>query len=105
MVEYLNQLYAKFIEFLTAILQPILDPIALILQYPGEMFRQLILAIPLSGAKAIFLAYPIILILWVMMFKKEEVQGKLHLCGNWTIDIRPVVLIALLGQVIIYYIF
>ncbi len=72
---------------------------------PGEALRQLILAIPLSGAKALFILYPILLIIWVLMFKKEEVQGKLSLWGDKTIDIRPFAIIALIGQIIIYSIF
>lgn len=87
------------------LLQTILDPIATLLMYPGEAIRQLILAIPMSGVKGIFIAYPILLILWVFSFKKEELQGKLHLFGDMTIDVRPFAFASLLGQVIIYSIF
>lgn len=105
MVEFFAKLYAAIIAFLTSVLQPILDPIALILQYPGEAIRQIILAIPITGAKGLFIAYFVFLIVWMLRFKNEEVQGKLHLFGNLTIDIRPVALIALVGQIIIYYMF
>lgn len=105
MGEWFNQFYERLIEILTYILQPILDPIATLLLYPGEGIRQLILAIPVSGVKAIFIAYPILLIIWVFSFKKEELQGKLHLFGNTTIDLRPIAFASLIGQVFIYYIF
>lgn len=105
MVEFFAKLYESLIAFLRVVFQPVLDPIALVLQYPGEAVRQLILTIPISGAKALFIAYFVILIIWMMMFKKDEVQGKLHLFGNMTVDIRPIAIISLLGQIYIYYIF
>jgi len=82
-----------------------LDAIADLLKIPGDFFGNLIHAVPLPMAKGIFILYPIILILWVFTFKKEEVQGKLHLCGDRTIDIRFFAIATLIGQIIIYSIF
>jgi hypothetical protein len=105
MVESLKIYYENMIEVMIFILRPILDPIANVLLYPGEFFRELILAIPLSGARIIFIVYPILLFVWVILFKKDELKGKLHLFGDRTIDIRPIAFISLFGQVLIYYFF
>lgn len=85
-------------------MQTIIDFVADILRVPGGFLRELTLQIPLSVAKGCFIAYFTILLIWVLTMKKSEVCGVLPGKAK-PIDLRPYAAVALIGQIVIYWIF
>jgi hypothetical protein len=88
----------------TPFLTSIADFFAAILRSPGDLFRSWIVAIDVSVAKGIFLAYFILLIVWVLTLKRNEVTVTNERTGT-RVSLRPYAVLALLSQVIIYLIF
>lgn len=52
----------------------IADIISTVLQIPGQIMRDIVLAIPMPLARGIFIAYFLTLLVWVMLLPKEEAQ-------------------------------
>ena len=52
----------------------IADAISTILQIPGRIMQDLVLAIPIEAAKGVFILYFLILLVWVMLLPKEEAE-------------------------------
>ena len=86
------------------ILTPIADVFAAVLRIPGDIVRSGLLAVDVSVAKGIFLAYFILLIVWVLTLRKEEVTVTNEKTGRAT-SLRPYAVLALVSQVVIYLIY
>lgn len=82
-------------------MQTLIDAIAGVLIIPGNLLREMIVAIPLWAAKGIFILYPVLLLVLVFTRDPESMKGKLHLLGD-RIDIRPIAAAALVMQILIY---
>ncbi len=81
-----------------------IDFIVSILQFPGEIMRDFILAIPLWLAKGLFILYPLLILIWIFSMEKSEVKDEIPDTGQ-KINLRPFVAISLVGQIVIYIIF
>lgn len=71
------------------------------LHHFGNFVRDLFLSIPLGGARLLFIALPIVLLIWVLSLPREETtpeQGK----GSWDENLKLGATIALVLQVLIY---
>ena len=88
----------------TPILTPIADSLASILRVPGQILREAAIAIDVNVAKGIFIAYFLLLILWVLSLRKEEVTVTNERKGT-SVSLRPYAILALLSQVVIYLVF
>jgi len=86
------------------ILTPIADFFANILRVPGGFFRDILVSIDITMAKGVFIAYFTLLIIWVLLLKREEVLVTNERTGK-TVSMRPYAVLALLSQVIIYLIY
>ncbi|HPA45916.1 MAG TPA: hypothetical protein PLG59_17955 [bacterium] len=86
------------------ILTPIADFFANILRVPGGIFRDILVSIDITMAKGVFIAYFTLLIIWVLLLKREEVLVTNERTGK-TVSLRPYAVLALLSQVIIYLIY
>ena len=80
------------------------DAISSILQVPGEAMRQLVLMVPISGAKAIFIAYYLILIFWVATLPKEEAEFEPQFLKR-KITLKPFAIASLAFMIAIYLYF
>ena len=80
------------------------DLIVSLLQVPGEIMRNFILAIPLWIARGLFILYPVVLLWWIFSMEKSEVRDVIH-GQTKPVDLRPFVAISLIGQIVIYLIF
>ena len=85
-------------------MQALIDSIADLLRFPGDWLRNLSLLVPLWAAKGLFLLYPIILFIWVVLKDRSEVKGEVQLRKK-EVDLRPYAAIALILQVVIYAVF
>ncbi len=88
----------------TPVLTPIADFFASILRVPGQILRDLAVSIDVTVAKGIFIAYFVLLILWVLSLRKEEVIVTNERKGT-SVSLRPYAVLALLSQVVIYLVF
>jgi len=86
------------------ILTPIADFFANILRVPGGFFRDILVSIDITMAKGVFIAYFTLLIIWVLLLKREEVLVTNERTGK-TVSLRPYAVLALLSQGIIYLIY
>ena len=82
-------------------MQAFIDALANALRVPGDFFRNAMLLIPMPVARSFFIIYPLVLLIWVYGKERSEVCGPLHGCKN-EIDIRPMVAISLVLEIIIY---
>ncbi|MFH1741038.1 MAG: hypothetical protein ABIH23_18710 [bacterium] len=88
----------------TSFITPLADFIADLLRGPGELFRSWLIAIDVTAAKGIFIAYFVLLIIWVLTLRKDEVNVKNERTGKM-VNLRPYAIAALVSQVIIYLIY
>lgn len=91
-------------DFFYPILNPIADAVAPLFRIPGEVMRQWVVAIDVSWAKAIFIAYFALLLLWVLLLPKSEVIARQETTGK-SVNLRPYAIAALVSQIVIYLIF
>ena len=82
----------------------IADAIANVLRVPGDMMRDMLLAIPMPVAKGIFITWFLFLIVWVMRLPREEVMYKPE-GSDREVPLRPFAVSALSLMIIIYLIF
>ena len=82
----------------------IADLISTILQIPGQIMHDLVLAIPIRAAKGIFIAYFLILFFWVMFLPREEAQFQ-PVEGGKIYSLKPMTAVSLSIIIAIYLIF
>jgi len=91
-------------SFIAKISGPPADLVANILRVPGDMMRNVVVAIEPPWAKGIFIAYFILLMVWVITIPKEEMRFKLE-SANKEISLRPFALLSLTTCIVIYLVF
>ena len=79
------------------------DAIANLFRGMGDVMRGWMLAIPMSVAKGVFIAYFLLLIYWIIKLPENEVT--LSLSSGKMIKLRPYALFSLITTVVIYLIF
>ena len=85
-------------------LTPIADTMSNILQVPGEAMRNLVLMVPMSMAKGIFITYYLILIIWVFTLPRNESVFQPQLLGK-EISLKPFAIASLSFMIAIYLYF
>lgn len=71
------------------------------LHWMGTFLRDLFGLIPLTGARALFVALPLLLMVWVMRLPDAETTPKDRDC-HWSEDLKVWAWLALAIQVVIY---
>jgi hypothetical protein len=67
----------------------------------GEALRDLLLQVPLWAVRALFLAVPVLLLIWVLRLPRETTtspEGR----GRWDANLKLWAAVALLIQMVIY---
>jgi hypothetical protein len=82
----------------------IADAIANVLRVPGDMMRDMLLAIPMPVAKGIFIGWFLFLIIWVLRLPREEVMYKPE-GSDKEVPLRPFAVASLSLMIVIYLIF
>jgi len=73
------------------------------LHYIGDFLRELLLAVPLPAARALFLAVPIALLIWVLLLPRQDVTASAgEARGGWSTNLKVWAALALLVQILIY---
>ncbi|OHB74973.1 MAG: hypothetical protein A2W31_11910 [Planctomycetes bacterium RBG_16_64_10] len=67
----------------------------------GQWVREMLLRIPLPVVRAIFLAVPILLLVWVLSLPRSETRSP-EGTGGWSGDLKVMAAVALLLQVVVY---
>ena len=67
----------------------------------GEMVRELMLSIPLSMVRVLFLAVPVALLIWVVRLPNERTTPS-EPTGRWSENLKIPAAAALVVQIIIY---
>ncbi|MDD8046573.1 MAG: hypothetical protein PHF14_08930 [Verrucomicrobiota bacterium] len=94
----------KSMVILAVSAQSVADFFANILRGPGEMMRQWVVAVPPPMARGIFLAYFLLLALWILRLPRGEVVVAHPKTGK-LVNLRYIALLALVSQIVIYSIF
>ncbi len=81
----------------------IADTIANLFRGMGDVMRSWMIAIPMSVAKGVFIIYFLLLIVWIIRLKENEVT--LTLENGKIIKLRPYALFSLITIIVIYLIF
>jgi hypothetical protein len=71
------------------------------LHYLGDLVRELFARIPLPVARAIFLAVPVLLLVWVLRLPREETTPP-EGTGRWDANLKVWAAAALVLQIVIY---
>lgn len=85
-------------------LTKIADSLSTFLQVPGEAMHNLVLMVPMSVAKGIFIAYYLVLIFWVATLPKEETVFELESLKR-EINLKPFAIFSLSFMILIYLYF
>jgi len=67
----------------------------------GQFVRDLLLAVPLPVARAVFLAVPTVVLIWVLTLPGSETKPPDH-AGGWGGNLKVIAAVALLLQIVIY---
>ena len=86
------------------VLTSIADALSPVLQVPGELGREMVLAIPMSAARGIFIVYYLILIIWVATLPREESVFEPELLKK-EISLKPFAIFSLSMMIVIYLYF
>jgi hypothetical protein len=90
--------------FLASLAQSVADFFAGILRVPGDAMRQWVVAVPVEAARGIFLVYFLILCIWILTLPQREVVVAHPRTGK-LVNLRYVALLALVSQIVIYWVF
>lgn len=71
------------------------------LHWLGETLRQLFGAIPLTAVRCLFVAVPLLLMIWVLRLPPEATNPP-EMRGRWADDLKVWAWLALAMQVVIY---
>ena len=74
------------------------------LHHIGEFFRELVLAIPLGTARAIFVLVLVAVLLWILRLSPDRVSPPAHEERNWSNNLKLWAAIAIGLQILIYLI-
>lgn len=85
-------------------MQSLFDFIASVLRVPGDWLRELVIAVPMSAVRVIFLVYYLVLLVWVMTMRKSEVCGALP-GKKKPLNLRFYAALALIIQIVLYAVF
>lgn len=75
-----------------------------ILHSIGDQLRELFASIPLPVVRWMFLAVPVLLLVWVLLLPRRAVAPP-EGTGRWDENLRLWAAVALLLQIVIYWIF
>lgn len=64
----------------------------------GDFFRNFLLQIPLSVARAIYVAIPLAILIWILTLPRQAMTPE----GEDKPNLRPYAILALAGQIVIY---
>ena len=78
--------------------------ISSILQVPGDILRDIVLAIDIGVAKGIFILYFLILMVWVLFLPKEEAEFQPKQGGK-AYSLKPMTVVSLSIIIVIYLYF
>ena len=67
----------------------------------GDFVRELMLRIPLSAVRVLFVALPVVLLVWVLTLPREETTAP-DGTGRWDGNLKIGAAIALIAQIAIY---
>ncbi|MCZ6674928.1 MAG: hypothetical protein O7C75_18515 [Verrucomicrobia bacterium] len=74
------------------------------LHHIGDFFRQLVLAVPLPLARAIFVLVLVVLLIWIIRLPSERVRPPSNDQGGWASNLKLWAAIAIVLQILIYLI-
>ena len=74
------------------------------LHHIGDFFRQLVLAVPLPLARAIFVLVLVVLLIWIIRLPSERVRPPENEQGGWASNLKLWAALAIVLQILIYLI-